>query len=242
MFWNNPSGGVYHHLRALRRARAWQPFRAGLAQWLEGWRPQRPTLALIGPSAAHCLPLPALAQFERFVVFELDPVARFLLERRLARALPGRPVQWVKQDAWLEPLRHGGELPHKLLGGDAALLFSNIIGQLPYLLEPEEYPAWQRSWQQQLFPWLERTPWASFHDRVSSDVPPYAALPQAGHALSKNEVSALYAGDPSRERIELSDHGSEALLPAGYHYQYLHWPLTHSMHHLIECVMGGPSY
>lgn len=241
MFWNNPSGGLYHHLRALRFGREWQPFRAGLHAWLTHWRPQRATLVLVGPSGGYCLPLPALQQFERFVVFEVDPVARLVLRRRFAQTLPGRPVEWIERDMWVDPLRHGGQLPRARIDSDSALLFTNIIGQLPYLLEPDAYPAWRQAWCAQLFPWLEHMPWASFHDRVSSDVPPFEALPAHTKRLDELEVSALYASDPTRDRVELSEHGSHELLPPGNDYTYLHWPLNHHRHHLIECVLGGPS-
>ncbi|MEY4582749.1 MAG: hypothetical protein RL701_7452 [Pseudomonadota bacterium] len=239
--WNNPAGGIRYHLRALRHRSAWGEFRAGLSSWLTTWQPARSTLAIVGPSAGHCLPLGALAQFERFIVFELDPLACFMLKRRFERELPGRPIEWVTRDAWLDPVRHGNPLPRELLGADSALLFSNIIGQIPYLLATDEYPDWRREWCRQLFPWLEQTPWASFHDRVSGDVAPFAALPTEPGVLSDAEVSALYEANPTSQLIELNDHRSQDLLPAGYHYRYLHWPITPSMHHLIECVFGGPN-
>lgn len=237
---NNPSGGLKYHLRALRhRTRAWQPYRAGLAAWLSTWHPGRRSLAIVGPSAGHCLPLDALTQFERFVVFEIDPLARYILKRRMQAALPDRPVRFIAEDMWLRPVNEGEGIPQSLLE-DSALLFSNIIGQVSYMLEPGQYSGFLRAWKASLFPFLERTPWASFHDRVSGDVPPYAPLPTRNGYLTDSEISALYEGDPSRERIELNDHRSQELLPRGYRYHYLHWPLTRTSHHLIECVLGGP--
>jgi len=238
--WNNPTGGIRYHLRALRQTAAWQPFRAGLSDWLQSFRPARKTLAIVGPSAGHCLPLSTLDHFERFVIFEIDPLARWLLQRRMQRALPGRPIVWVTEDLWIDPVRRGEGLPEQLVGDDAALLFSNIIGQVPYLLEPGEYPDFRAAFCEALFPWLERTPWASFHDRVSGDKPPFEALPAHDRALSDVEVSALYESHPDPDVIELNDHRSQDLLPQGYSYRYLHWPITPHMHHLVECVLGGP--
>lgn len=238
--WNNPAGGLRYHLRAWRNGAAWQPFREGLSTWLTTWQPQRSTLALVGPSAGYCLPLAALAPFERFIVFELDPLACFILKRRFARVLPGRPITWITQDLWIDPLRRGASLPHALLGDDCALLFCNIIGQLPYVLYPGEYPDFRKAWCHELFPWLERTPWASFHDRVSGEIAPFAALPTHHGQLSEGEISALYEADPTHARIELNDHRSQDLLPAANDYRYLHWPITPTMHHLIECARGGP--
>jgi hypothetical protein len=236
----NTAGGMRYHWRALRHARAWAPFRAELSVWLESWRPGRRSLGIVGPSAGYCLPLPALAQFERFVIFEVDPLACLLLKRRMQRALPGRSIVWITSDMWIEPLLRGGELPSALLGPDSAVLFANIVGQMPYLIDADVYADWQRAWCDKLFPWLAHMPWASFHDRVSGAVPPYEALPKHGRQLSDAEVSALYEGDPTQSLIELNDHRSQELLPSGHDYRYLHWPLEHDMHHLIECVQGGP--
>lgn len=238
--WHNPTGGLRYHLRAAWHGPAWQPFRRELGAWLATWRPARKTLAIVGPSAGHCLPLEALTSFERLIIFEIDPVARWLLKRRLARALPGRQITWIAQDLWIDPLRYGRELPERIIGPDGAVLFSNILGQVPYLLEPGEYPDWLAQWQKRVLPWLERTPWASFHDRVSGEVPPSAALPDHARQLSDEEVGALYEAAAISGDLELNDHRSQDLLPPGYGYRYLHWPLAPRMHHLIECAFGGP--
>ena len=238
--WHNPTGGVRYHLRAAFHRPAWEPFRSALATWLARWQPERSTLAIVGPSAGHCLPLEPLQQFERLIIFEIDPLARWLLKRRLARALPGRSITWIADDMWIDPIRHGRELPVRLIGADSAVLFSNILGQVPYLLEPGEYPDWLKAWRERVIPWLERMPWASFHDRVSGAVPPFEALPTHHRQLSDAEVSALYENAPVHDLLELNDHRSPDLLPPGYRYEYLHWPITQHMHHLIECAFGGP--
>ena len=238
--WYNPAGGLRYHVRAWRHHDEWEAYRNGLREWLGSWRPGRTTLALIGPSAGHCLPLEALAHFQRLVVFEIDPLARYLLKRRMQRALPQCSVTWVAEDMWIGPVRSDGHIPEGLVDPSMAILFCNFIGQLPYMLDPGEYPAFQRDWSRSLFPQLTHTPWASFHDRVSGETAPYEALEPLKRRLDDHEVSALYSSDPHHERIELNDHCSHELLPMGYDYRYLHWPLTRTKHHLIECVLGGP--
>lgn len=239
--WNNPSGGIKYHWRAWRRREQhWLPFREQLEDWLAQWQPRATTLAIVGPSGGYCLPLRALQRFQRFVIFEPDPLARAILKRRLRAALPGRELVWITDDVWVAPLLHGGSIPRALLGGETALLFTNIIGQLAYMVDDLEFPAWRQAWCQSLFPQLERMEWASFHDRVSGAVAPHAALPAHGGRLSDAEITALYRGAPGETSIELNDHHSQELLPEGHGYRYLHWPLTETMHHLIECVLGGP--
>jgi hypothetical protein len=239
--WNNPAGGLRYHIRAWRNGHAWQQYRKGLSAWLSDWHPGRSTLLLVGPSAGHCLPFEALTRFERLVVFEIDPVARYLLGRRIRRALPRTRVTWVRDDQWIGPVRLDRQIPEGLVEPGAAILFCNFIGQVTYMLGAGEYNEFQKAWTNSLFPQLEHTPWASFHDRVSGETAPYEAL--SGHRQSRldnTEISALYESDPSRELIELNDHCSQELLPMGYDYRYLHWPLTTTRHHLIECVLGGP--
>jgi hypothetical protein len=239
---NNPSGGIRYHYRAWRgREHAWLPFREALEAWLSSWQPRASTLVIVGPSGGYCLPLRAIARFERFVIFEPDALARYILRRRLQRALPDRPITWLAHDAWVQPLLNGGSIPTQLFGSDCALLFSNVIGQLPYMMEDSDYPSWRDAWRARVWPLLDRMPWASFHDRVSGETAPTHPLPATGERLLDAQIQALYEPVGSVERIELIDHGSQELLPPGRSYRYFHWPLTRRMHHLIEGVVGGPS-
>jgi hypothetical protein len=199
--WNNPAGGLRYHFRAWRHSRDWQAYRKGLHEWLSGWHPGRSTLALVGPSAGYCLPFEALEGFERLVVFEIDPLARLLLRRRIRRALPRSHVTLVSEDKWVGPVRTDGQIPAGLLDPSAAVLFCNFIGQLPGILDPGEYPGFQGVWSKSLFPQLEHTPWASFHDRVSGDTAPYDAPNNHGRRL--NDAAGVHHGHPVGE---LSDH------------------------------------
>jgi len=237
----NPAGGVRYHLRAWRqRDRAWLPFRAALEAWLSGWQPNVRTLAVVGPSAGYCLPLSLLERFERLIIFEPDPLARWILKRRLQRELQTHPsVRWIANDAWIEPLRSGGGIPEALLRHDTALLFSNFVGQLPFLVAAAEWDSWRDAWCRSLWPVLERVPWASFHDRVSGRVAPRIATLPCAQRLSDSDVSALYQSATAGPTVELLDHRSSELLPEGQRYQYFDWPLTADTHHLIEGVVGN---
>jgi hypothetical protein len=239
----NPSGGITYHLRAWRRReRAWRPFREALESWLGDWQPNATTLAIVGPSGGYCLPLRALARFERFVIFEPDPIARFILARRLRAAYGERPITWVTHDVWVEPVRRGGSIPAALLPSSSALLFTNILGQLPFLIDSARWSDFCANWQRSLFPVLERVPWASFHDRVSGRFAPRQVFPAHQRKLSDDEVCALFASaepDQADNVVELLDHSTE-LLPQGKSYRYFDWALLPDAHHLIEGVIGGP--
>jgi hypothetical protein len=232
----SPAGGIRYHLRALRhRERAWRPFRAALEAWLSDWQPQASKLAIVGPSGGYCLPLAPLARFAQLIVFEPDPIARWVLRRRLAP----RAVQFIAHDVWIEPLLSGGSLPTPLLRDDTALLFTNFIGQLPFLVPPERWDAWRAAWCSQLWPLLERVPWASFHDRVSGSVAPRInGRLISAQRFSDEQVRELYEPERPGQIIELLDHSSRELLPEGRSYEYLHWPLMAGAHHLIEAVLG----
>lgn len=234
----NPAGGLRYHVRArARREQAWAPFRASLERWFDRWTPEARTLAIVGPSGGYCLPLTLVARFERLICFEPDPIARWVLARRL-KQLPSPPqLTFVAHDVWIAPLLHGGSVPMLQLQHDTAILFSNFIGQLTYLVRDPDWPRFTHAWQASLFPLLERVPWASFHDRVSGRIAPVPdRLPESTpRRLDDAQVVELY---DSGRADELLDHRSHELLPAGKQYGYLHWPLLPDQQHLIECVIG----
>jgi hypothetical protein len=237
----NPAGGLRYHVRAWRRRNsAWLAFRTGLSEWLATWEPKASTLAIVGPSGGYCLPMAPLERFERLIIFEPDPIARWILGRRLVRELTRRPsVTWITSDVWVGPLLTGGGCPEALLRRDTAILFSNFVGQLPYLVEAEHWNSWRDAWQRSVWPLLARTPWASFHDRVSGTVAPRLPMLASATRLTDDEVTGLYEPDAAGPPLELLDHCSAELLPEGTAYLYFNWPLTADTYHLIEAVIGG---
>ena len=242
----NPAGGVRYHLRARRhRDRAWAPFRAALAAWLEEWQPAARTLAIVGPSGGHCLPGPLVARFEHLICFEPDPTARPIFASRLrslARASGARPpgITWIAEDAWIGPVLEGRGVPvDRIESGGAALLFTNFLGQVSFLVPDERWMDFRAAWRASLWPLLERVPWASFHDRVSGDI-----VPRLGDGLrsptplTDDAIVALYGDD---QHGELLDHRTDDLLPRGAGYAYFDWPIVPGRHHLVEGVIGGPT-
>jgi hypothetical protein len=232
----NPAGGVRYHLRARRhRERAWAPFRAAVAQWLDAWDPGTPSLAIVGPSGGHCLPEAFLARFERLLCFEPDPVARLIFTHRLRRVRGAPTVAWVGHDAWIAPVLAGRGAPRASLPDDAALLFANFLGQAAFLVPDDEWWTFRSAWRASVWPLLERVPWASFHDRVSGTIVPRLEAGLGGDApLTDAAIAALYG----EQEGELLDHRATELLPPGRGYAYFDWPIVPGRHHLVEAVRG----
>ncbi|MBY0274332.1 hypothetical protein K2Z84_03250 [Candidatus Binatia bacterium] len=242
----NPAGGVRYHLRARRhRDREWAPFRAALDAWLARWEPGTRTLAIVGPSGGHCLPVSLVARFERLICFEPDPTARPIFASRLrslareaGSAVPD--VQWIADDAWIAPVLAGRGVPTDLIESEgAALLFTNFLGQVSFLVPDERWMDFRAAWRASLWPLLERVSWASFHDRVSGEIVPRVGGDgslRTRKPLVDDEIVVLYGDD---QHGELLDHRTDDLLPRGASYAYFDWPIVPGRHHLVEGVVGN---
>lgn len=233
----NPAGGIRYHLRARRhRASTWAPFRAAVAEWLAGWDPGTPALAIVGPSGGHCLPEAFLGRFERLLCFEPDPLARRIFTRRVRRIDRSPQIRWITEDAWIAPVLAGRGAPRDLLPADAALLFANFLGQAAFLVPDEDWWTFRAAWRASVWPLLASIPWASFHDRVSGTLVPRLSPGLGGAApLDDAAIVALYGDD---QEGELLDHRASELLPPGRAYAYFDWPLVPGRHHLVEAVRG----
>lgn len=238
--WLNPAGGLRYHLLAYRFGRrVWQGFRWGLGEWLLGWQPPEKTLVLVGPSGGYCLQPFVLERFERVVCLEPDPVARAVFRYRLSRApLEKRPeLRFISDDRLVHHPERLGALLEEL--GDAAILFSNVIGQLKVLLgvtdakAPELLRAKQAVKQA-----IGGRSFASFHDRVSGklrvDLDPPAFVERR---LTDEEIlTELYGVEGSLESATLVDHLTEGIFPDDLPHAYFVWELAPGTFHLIEGV------
>lgn len=242
----NPAGGLRYHLRALRHSRVlWQPFRWALGEWLLDWKPPEKTLVLVGPSAGYNLQPFLFERFERLVCLEPDPIARALFARRLRSApLDARPkLEFLSQDHLLFHPERLLELLQEL--GPAALLFSNVLGQLRALLAVSSTDAPQlsrvRTTVQQA---LVGRSWASFHDRVSGLLrPTFDGVVISDSRLSDDEVIAsAYESSAAKAKLgdnELLDHLTEGFFPSELPHAYFVWELSPGLFHLIEGVCSA---
>lgn len=237
-----PTGGLSYHLIARKRVHStWQPFRAQVRNWLVDWKNHWPEtcseLIIFGPSAGWTLPLPDLTRINKLILIEPDPVARFLLRRRLkhprlefhsrADLLP-----WFSDDllAFDEFLR---ERPN------AAVLFSNLLGQVPLLVKPS-YAASQNQHAQDAFlNALKHRTWASYHDLFSTQTAKSTrlttnAIPSFNGREASTRLSEI-AVDTFEGARTLTDHET-SWLSVGRRTEFALWPLTEKQVHLIGFV------
>lgn len=235
------SGGLVYHLRAWRRARAlWQPFRAEIAAWLERQLPPTGELILVGPSAGHCLPVAHLAAFERVTLLEPDPVARFLLQRRLREQRRAPELEHEPRDLLLAPLLDGSAGLDALLDQHphAALLFCNVLGQLHFGLNEAQHERIQTAFRTRIVPRLSTRPWASFHDRWSLDVEADAPAPTPLRFSTRPSDDELGRGlfGAAGPPVTVLDHGTAELFPAELPRRYLSWRIAPRALHVVEAL------
>jgi len=222
--WNDARGGLGSHWRAWRyRHRLWRPFHRQVQQWLEAWDPATRTLILVGPSAGYALDGRFLARFDRCVVLEPDPLARWLLKRRFTHV----PWQFAREDVFHDP-QALERISERWPG--AAVLFCNVIGQV---FSADEL----HRWLAQQAPWLAAHTWASWHDVFSSSVAPQR-LPTAAEAACGADASvdvarALWRG----QACAVEDHGSFGWPP---YSEFALWRLTPNQWHVIGWTAHPP--
>jgi|GEM_PF-354604 hypothetical protein len=238
--WLNPAGGLRYHVRALFGGRPWAPFRAALAGWLAELEPRVPRAVLVGPSAGYTFPDAFLRRFTALTVLEPDPIAGYLLLRRLRRL--GVPVLRLEsRDLLIAPLLDGSSGLAELLQADpeASLIFGNVLGQTRFLREEAEFERFKSAFRERVVPLLDSRSWLSFHDRLSGTLAPSFSAPfLAPQRLDDHAVlRELYGRAPASAPQELFDHQSDGFFPANVPHAYFSWQIDGTRHHLIEGVL-----
>lgn len=207
------SGGLVWHGRALRYRQLWVPFAARVRQWLDAWHPLRSALLLIGPSAGHTLPTELLNHlFPHIHAVEPDPLARGWLRLRL----PG--VQFLPHG----PMDANGleQLAARARERHAALLFCNLLGQLP--------PPDGMSWSDALSALPADLPWASYHDVLSTTRSP----DRHGDSGPQPDFDSLVAHYWQGGTLEVTDHQTFSI-GSPESRRYTLWPLRPGQWHVV---------
>lgn len=221
----HPSGGLVYHLRALRhRHRLWAGFHRVTGGWLNDWQPGRRQLVLVGPNAGHALPAGFLARFNEVVALEPDPLARWWLARRPDA---GR-LRFMALDCLARP---DGLAGLASTFPDAAVLFSNVLGQIS---------APEGNWSGLLRHHLARQPWASYHDVASTERSPQYTRPVT--LDGGDDLDATLARFWRGGTLTVSDHATFQLGGQGP-FSYVPWPITPKRWQLVEwtCNSGQPA-
>ena len=245
--WLNDAGGLRYHLRGLRYAEnLWQPFRFALAEWLYAWEPPEKRLVIVGPSGGWCTQPFFFERFTEVIGLEPDPVAHFFFRRRLRRApLEARPQLRFERDDHLiaDPERLERFMERE---SDAAILFTNILGQLSVLTGANRVDDARLTAIRAVIARVTASrSWASFHDRVSGayapEVDPVIHTPSR---LDDNAVVRRFyplLADRARETgecDELLDHLTAGYFPPNRPHAYFSWQLMPGVFHLIEATCG----
>ncbi len=163
-----PSGGLWYHATAIRRRHnLWSPYLENVKRWLlHDWQPRTKELVIFGSSAGWSIPQDFLNRFDRIICVEPDPLARWIFTRRFkCRHLEMRSendlLPWFTPD----PQRFSDFLASV---PNAAVLFSNLLGQIPLLLKGEALSDSSQARAQKMFiEDLKGRSWASYHDLIS---------------------------------------------------------------------------
>lgn len=236
------SGGIFYHYLALRFSRTlWQPFRTDVARWLSSWNPASEELIIFGSSAGYSLSEPFLNRFKRIIAVEPDPIARVLFRRRFANA----KIEFENDRDLLSPIAKDYEGSSSKLAieklaaflkrhPNAAVLFSNVLGQLP-LEFPHLSDAIFAKHLVAIRGALRGREWASYHDLLSTWSKPNSLAPFTLPAgpMDLTEFSKKHLADVRRSsRLEVTDHQTHSL-SAGEETQCSWWELAPGRFHLI---------
>lgn len=201
-FFDGLSGGISYHFAALRFRRSlWAPFCVRVEDWLKSWRAELPAadpsvdpsvdLIVFGPSAGWTLPTSFVASFQHVLAIEPDPLARALLKRRFGKYTHLETIDDPMLLPWFDPI--APERLNTLLKEHpaAAVLFANVLGQVPLLLNPKQRHHAETS-RRHLLHALNGRAWASYHDLLSSNAALKPNPPNEISGLNLEEAADLF--------------------------------------------------
>jgi hypothetical protein len=235
-----PSGGISYHYFAWRyRATYWRPFLSQVESWLlKDWNPNSKILIIFGPSAGWSLPFAFLNRFERIICVEPDPLARSLFLKRFSAL--SRRLEFLSETAlmpWFaNPFGSTGPL-EELLSREpnAAILFANVLGQVPLLLPSSIGEEDHIETLRQLVSTLNGREAASYHDLLSSPNEPLSSRPNFLPAKEAGPNSSQIASQFFPPGSEVVDHET-LFLSRNRDTRIALWRIRPGMHHIIGFI------
>lgn len=232
-----PTGGLAYHARAWRsRQTHWKPFLNAVRSWLSAtWNPKENELLIFGTSAGWTLPLDFLMKFDRLIIVEPDFIGRSLFRFRIRlRGYRGKIVSNSSSTAlpWFQPKNFRSILSSY---PDAAILFANLLGQIP-LLRPMNKGSLA---EKEFLASLEKRNWASYHDILSAS---FKFLPESIRCPERleNENLADLAGNIFSRASCVIDHET-IWMSENRETQLSLWRLRADQIHLIGFVCSAES-
>ncbi len=250
------SGGLSYHFTALRHRKLWRPFLKRVDQWLTSWITPENELIIFGASGGWTIPANFLQRFERIIIVEPDPSARAILRLRFPlvenwvmhadtallpwfQNVPSQADRRLRTPAQSDldlaaPAFHQNS---DRLGvflakyPKAAILFSNLLGQVPLIWPNELTPTEWEACNGRFLGALVGRNWASYHDLLSGNCIPSLSTNEAPvwhENESLNQVGARVWADPNKNAV-ISDHGMDWLGAS----ELTLWHLRPETYHLI---------
>lgn len=223
------SGGLAYHVSALRhRAGLWAPFRERVREWLgQVWRPAARELVIFGSSAGWTLHDDFLAKFDKITIVEPDPVARTLFRHRFRGLAEIETFGTPRILPWFSAAGEWRSFLEK--NPRAAVLFSNLIGQIPRVglqRRPDELS------RAEFLAGLEGREWASYHDVFSTTAAPVHGARASFASGNPEDIARACFADGT----EVIDHDTR-WLPCTHHAL---WRLRPLQTHVIGFTATGP--
>jgi hypothetical protein len=236
MRWNNPTGGLWWHSRALLNRHRWQKTVDTMRDWLIETSPQAPRLVIIGASAGWMLSRCWLSRFKEIQTWDIDPWAGPLFKLMHSKSLQNNGIRWRhhQQDFWQSPQAW------QEAGPETIYWFDNVLGQLPLVMLIEQ--AQQRIDDLQRA--LSRSHWGSVHDRFSGPIQGGLDLPRAWHSESGVHPSSAQAQDWLKTwgaRGDWSDHLTSHVFRAGTQVLNVPWQFNAHTGHWLEMGWQAPA-
>ncbi len=230
------TGGLSYHYMALRyRSGLWRRFHENLNVLLCNWRHFSKEIILIGPSAGYSLSQEFLQTFEAIHIYDPDPLARWLFQRRFPRL----PIHWSLNSPFFCPSTHSIQSLWRIRRQhpEAALLFCNVIGQWPLMEKVADSDI--QEFVDQLHQVYTQSNWASFHDLFSgpSHWKKWSHIQQR-QQVEFHSLEALKQFWKDTKGGPLTDHMTFKKFKSTNNKKHLIWPLTPRQIHIVEWAQG----
>jgi hypothetical protein len=195
---------------------------------LRSWNAQERNIILVGASAGHNLPDDFLRKFESVTVYDPDLSAPFFFKKNH----PHVKLKWSHEDVLGVSRGLVNDLRETFSAHpDSAILFCNVIGQLPLLLQ--NIPSPKKTAAN-----FDNVEIENFMKNLSEEIYTLSEILVNGKRRSVASFHDLYSRSlKSGQENILRDHMTQKMFSDElWQKENLKWSLTANEEHQIECV------